>query len=1353
MENSFFHKLSSVLWIALVGVIVVLAIYVSFGRLVLSNVGSFHREILAVVNNRVPFAVEARAVTGGWVGFTPELVLQDVTLSHPDLGDNPVALSQGRIAVDVWSSLLSRSLQFTRVHLDGLTLWADLSDQGRLTLKGFDAGDGTLASWARSFVLNLHHISVSNLALEVDLAGREQRELTLDLDLLREGSQRSLRAQLLSSDGNKIDLAARGVGNPFEPAQFSGRLYLDFELLQLELLHNLVPAGGLLDELDPRGELELELWLDWDRGQPGAAARVAANHLLLNVPGSDWQLPLDQLTAVTRLVSHDNHWLLFAEDLWLRQGQAELAVDRLQVDSWGDSLRLRAQGLPLDGVGQLVQSVGSIPEALREVFAVLDPRGELERLELTLADRSEPARHWKLAANFDRLALESWRGAPGVSGARGHVALGEGGGVIQLDSRQFSLHFPTVYLDPLFFDEVYGSLRIGWDQASIFLDSGPITATALEGTARALFGLDIPRTKTPAGVEMDLLVGLRDSHPMYRSKYLPYILPSSLLDWLASSVGDGHVRDGAFLWRGSLRHGQTDLRTVQLFFNLEDTSLTFHPRWPSARVETGTVLVDDFEVSVWAERARFYDAIAEQLSVEAWRDPAGRMLLAARADIEGSAADGLKIVNESPLGDLVGHAFDDWNATGGLEADLFLELALAGNGELQQVEVATRWQDVTLGIQPGGLTVEHVNGDFKYSGEDGFSSRQLAGQIWGRPLTAQLRQRPVDPAGDRGYTPGNTVLDIDLQSRIPIAAVQDWLQLQPLSLAAGEAGVAVTVTVAPRAAPRLAISSALEGVSLDLPEPWGKTAEELRDFQLDTTLAEGLGPLRMSLDKALYLDLDAGGGEFNSASLAFGQEPPDLLPGFIRIAGAVERVNVDQCLDFVRQYLSYGPVPEDTQVEEKMGGGPSLSIESLYAGRAELMGREWQDLLVDLSYDFGAWSAELEMPWLRGALELPGEGLPGKLDVSYLELDGLFPPGDPEVAPPPAAGKIESPDPLGGISGDHLPTLPDMVVRLGGLHRGGRSLGELQFDLLSGAGEIRAANIRGTLAGMAVDEASPALLVWREANQGTSSDLQLVLNFEDLGDTLESFGYEKILETKSGRAELALDWPGSPAAFSLAGSAGRLDLGIEGGAFRNTSAGTSGALRVVSILNLTDIVSRLSLTQMFETGVPFHSLDGDLHFHRGTIEVEELKVLGSSSAFQFTGLTDVEQRSLNGELVVTLPVANNLPWVAALTAGLPVAAGVFVVSKLFEDEFSRLSSGVYSVTGSWNNPEVTFTRIFDNASQVELPGMAANAEVDNAPAPDPEPPLAEEELELDSSATAPAITNAPDPTPATDAGT
>jgi hypothetical protein len=75
-------------------------------------------------------------------------------------------------------------------------------------------------------------------------------------------------------------------------------------------------------------------------------------------------------------------------------------------------------------------------------------------------------------------------------------------------------------------------------------------------------------------------------------------------------------------------------------------------------------------------------------------------------------------------------------------------------------------------------------------------------------------------------------------------------------------------------------------------------------------------------------------------------------------------------------------------------------------------------------------------------------------------------------------------------------------------------------------------------------------------------------------------------------------------------------------------------------------------------------------------------------------------------LIATLPVASNLPWLAALTGGLPAAAGVYVISKIFEKQVDKFSSAVYSVKGTWQEPELAFDKLFDT----KLPKPKAGAE-------------------------------------------
>ena len=59
--------------------------------------------------------------------------------------------------------------------------------------------------------------------------------------------------------------------------------------------------------------------------------------------------------------------------------------------------------------------------------------------------------------------------------------------------------------------------------------------------------------------------------------------------------------------------------------------------------------------------------------------------------------------------------------------------------------------------------------------------------------------------------------------------------------------------------------------------------------------------------------------------------------------------------------------------------------------------------------------------------------------------------------------------------------------------------------------------------------------------------------------------------------------------------------------------------------------------------------------------------------------------------------AGGMEIAALAAASLPVAAGVFVVSKVFNAQMDRLSTAVYRISGSWTDPQVSFDHIFDTS--------------------------------------------------------
>jgi uncharacterized protein YhdP len=161
---------------------------------------------------------------------------------------------------------------------------------------------------------------------------------------------------------------------------------------------------------------------------------------------------------------------------------------------------------------------------------------------------------------------------------------------------------------------------------------------------------------------------------------------------------------------------------------------------------------------------------------------------------------------------------------------------------------------------------------------------------------------------------------------------------------------------------------------------------------------------------------------------------------------------------------------------------------------------------------------------------------------------------------------------------------------------------------------------------------------------------------------------------------------------------GSVEISLEDGSFLPVSGGATGVVRLFGLLNLAGLVERANVNQLFEPGVAFATAQGQLAFSTGVLAIPDFSIDGPGGAFSFSSDIDLKTDAIEGELIVTLPLIDNIPWVAALAGGLPLAAGAYLMSKIFEDQVKSLSSGVYDVTGSLSDPEVKFVRLFDASS-------------------------------------------------------
>jgi hypothetical protein len=204
---------------------------------------------------------------------------------------------------------------------------------------------------------------------------------------------------------------------------------------------------------------------------------------------------------------------------------------------------------------------------------------------------------------------------------------------------------------------------------------------------------------------------------------------------------------------------------------------------------------------------------------------------------------------------------------------------------------------------------------------------------------------------------------------------------------------------------------------------------------------------------------------------------------------------------------------------------------------------------------------------------------------------------------------------------------------------------------------------------------------------------------EDAIAWCEADGYAANVETESAELSGTFRWAGSPAAFSLLALEGEARARADTGRFLEVESG-GGAQLILSLLNFTTFAKRISLdfSDVIGRGVSFDRLRGTFTLDHGRLAfIEPLDIDGTGLKLRISGGIDLNDRQLDHEMIVTLPVSRGLPWYAAYV-GLanPIAGiGVLVGERVLRKPLEQFSSAKYRITGTMDSPQVSLVSVFD----------------------------------------------------------
>jgi uncharacterized protein YhdP len=871
----------------------------------------------------------------------------------------------------------------------------------------------------------------------------------------------------------------------------------------------------------------------------------------------------------------------------------------------------------------------------------------------------------RVAVDFDDIFVKEDTPFPGISGLSGSLTLSGNAGQLQVNSSDLTLGIPTQFPDPMQLGNVNAVIDFDFTDDQLVIRNGRAAARADDFEAMALLTGEIPLSQTSGrSPTLNVVLGSGRAPASRALAFTPMTIDPDAYRWMQTSLGTGEATQIGFILRGGVRKVDFPLRSIQLSALADLDAVTMMPGLPLAESLIGHVGIDNGLVTFDVDSALVGGLDISEGLVQVGKRDTIRMLTA-QATIDGTLPVAVEQVAGIPyVPERVASELRDLTADGRVRGYFDLSIPIKGAPKIPTISTRVEVNEATVSVPTPPVTLERVKGEFVYEYPRGIADGSLAARFENQDILLDLNLDATDLGlSQKGFS-------IATSARLGGADVNRLLGVTvPDGLLDGSSAFDIVFQAGEGVA--LNITSDLDGLAIGLPLPFNKAPEQSKSLEIDLRISDAL-----SID-ATYS---------NNLSLSIAQDTEDTW----RALASIGEVRPELTLDDVDADTTVilGRLEEldisawaDTQASFRSGGNPRLP---------EIV---WRDFSVDRlalgETDFGAFSSTGQYEGGLTSLGLAGDFLKAKIDfdgpeaqlniqIESLSLDSL-----PTINI--ATLDVESDNPAAA-------SWPAMQIAVDSLMFKGQDLGSLSFDASISESSVELTQFDGSLDGVTFGPESQ--FSWQRGD-GSTTRASFDLTLPSAGEALTLLDAKSVVDFSSGRVVGDVEWPGAPTDFQANQVTGDLELQLTSGSFLPVPSQATDPLRFIGVFNLAGLVQRANVNQLFDPGLTFDRASGNFSLGRGEVTVNEFAIRNGGGRLTLGGLYSMDSENIDAELVVTLPLVDNIPWVAALAGGLPIAAGAYLASKVFEDQMKSLSSGVYSVSGPVSSPEVKFVRVFD----------------------------------------------------------
>lgn len=1269
-------------------VIILAALVVSIARLFTPYLNEHLPNFEEWSSQALHVPVKIEHVQISWNFYEPELTFKNVKILDKDTQQPKVAIRQIGVNLSIWHSLLSWQLLPETIKISGVHLTVHHPLQGQPIieeLKDFAITDNSTGKPSSANEIIGWIFSQPNLILQdIDISyqsenAAEKSFVLNELVLTNNELDHQLKGDVVLRQefSTRAKVRLNWVGNVTDLQHVSAELYVYLEgvslpqWLQQKSWHNISVKQGLGSA---------KIWATWDKNQwqemqtqfqfYNLELALATKSLTQEIPRLSGHLGWKR-EGNKQIVAGDDILLDLADHLWPTT-HFTLSMIPLGTSYKVESLKIGY--LDLADTHKLAIESGLLDKAQQELLTAIDPKGDIRNLEVTSATGSiTDIASLAVAAQFENLTFAPWQKFPGITHASGVLTWQEKQGNLTLNSHKIKILPNTLFTNPLSFDQLTGVLTWQKSPANILqVTVKNLQANNIDLKMQTDISLSIPANDSPS---IDLLANFSLKNAATISDYLPLkILDADLAKWLKHAFFKGEIDAGKAIVKGKLADFPFEKNngTFSVTTELSELDFNYAPNWPMMRHLKGKLSFVGSAMNVDIDSAQILNIpLTAVHAVIPYIGPNEKQVLHVQSLIKSDFSQALDFIQRSPLRDTVGKDLAGLQLTGPMQLNLGLIIPLKNPGSAN-VSGDVTFAESNLSLPEWRLIIDKLQGSFHFS-ENDLSATQLQGQLFDEPIHLSLT---TEHEKDKpSYVKAN------LSGTLQIISLENFLKIPLTQYAQGATTYQAELRLMSHKESRpthISINTDLKGVALNLPDPYGKKADEVRNLTLDITLNRDRPMLaQIQYDKTVSAALNV---QESDQHLHF-------VGGELRLGGGTAVAPKESGLvitaDFkelnwtmLQPYLDWSAKNNKSKsVITQMGDGLFRSV-NLNADTVDLVGQQLTKARIQLARTGNNWVITINSTQAIGKITLPANF--SRVDADFQRL---------HLVANNKQNMLINPK-----------TLPVLSISASDVSVGEKKLGRVQLETVpAGTGlQIKQLQINSAATNLRASGS------WQLVGKQYTSRLQGQLSTTVLNQMLSQWGVDSSGVVGSwANSNFDLTWPDAPYNPSLAGLSGKLSLKLGAGRIVNLSQSTEAKIgigRMFSIFSLQTIPRRLSLdfSDLFQNGYNFDSVVGNFILKSGNAFTNDTRFDGPVARIDIGGRIGLGEKDYDLKLGVTTYVATSLLPAAIGAVFPPAGVATLVASVLVTQAASKMATYQYHITGTWANPnwqQISFYRV------------------------------------------------------------